>query len=243
MAVSGMLQDLLRMKDCQKYGVVKQDEIRAMEFLDRMLFADRQDAGRKLASALQKFASRADVVVYGLPRGGVIPAAEVAAALRVPLELIIARKIAYPGLPEYAIGAIAEDGEPIFSQEAQALSRVWLKAAVRDQRNEIRRRRKKYVGDRVPFSGQGKTALIVDDGVATGLTLLAAIKYLRRAVKPKTIVAAVPVASTEALSLLRDAADEVIVLYEEQDFFGAVGRYYQAFPQVEDEEVIRRMNP
>jgi len=204
-----------------------------------MLFKNRVDAGRRLAEALSKHKGE-DAVVYALPRGGVILGYEVASHLGIPLDLIITRKIGYPGNEECAACAVAEDGHMICDHAAVSLlDQEWLKAQARKEMQEAKRRRKVYLKGRAPLSIAGKVAIIVDDGVATGLTLLLAIKELRHN-KPEKIIVAVPVSSADAAERIRAEADELIVLEVSSDF-ESVGSYYETFAQLTDEEVIRLM--
>ncbi len=201
------------------------------------MFADRIDAGRQLAQALAKYRA-ADAVVYALPRGGVVLGYEVATALGAPLDLAIARKIGHPHNPEYAVCAVTEDG-PLICDEAELgfLDKVWLAEAVERERQEAKRRRAAYLTGRSRISPAGKTAILVDDGIATGLTIRAALASLRKE-KPAKVVVAVPCAGADVTAMLRREADEVIVLTNEEEYQGAVGAYYEKFPQVTDAEVI-----
>ena len=205
-----------------------------------MLFEDRKDAGRKLAQALISYRNR-DVVVYALPRGGVVIGAEVARVLDAPLDLVIARKIGHPSLPECAIAAVTEDGHIVTSPEEELrLDRRWFEQEVRIQQKEANRRRQVYVQGREPLPVIGRIAIIVDDGVATALTMFAAIQQLRQRY-PARIVVAVPVAHPAAVRKLKLLADEVIALHTPESFM-AVGRYYVQFDQVSDAEVIDLMS-
>jgi predicted phosphoribosyltransferase len=201
-----------------------------------MRFNDRIDAGRQLAEALLAYGSE-DAVVYALPRGGVVLGAEIASALRAPLDLAIARKVGHPEMPEYAVCAVGEDDALMCNKEERTkLDPEWLDAAVRRERLEAQRRRMAYTGGK-RISATGKRAILVDDGVATGLTLRAAIADIR-AQAPRDIVAASPVAPVDVIPLLRDAADEVVILEASKYYLGAVGAYYADFPQVSDKEVL-----
>ena len=180
-----------------------------------------------------------EVVVYALPRGGVVLGFEVARALHAPLDLVIARKIGHPSNPEYAVCAVTEDGTLLCNElERASLDPEWLKQKAEKEREEAERRRKTYLKDKKHISAAGKIAFVVDDGVATGLTLRAALRSLR-AERPKKLIVAVPVAPHEVVEILRKEADEVIVLEDVRDYRGAVGAYYDDFPQTTDEEVIQ----
>lgn len=209
-----------------------------MSSVPSLHFSDRRDAGVRLAKALAAYDSE-DAVVYALPRGGVVVGDEVARQLEVPLSLIIPRKIGHPESPEYAVCAVTEEGELVCNEEeASRLDPDWLASAVREEREEAVRRRLAYGGVRV--SATGKLAIIVDDGIATGLTMRAAIRSLRREL-PSVVIAAAPVAPLEVVDYLRKEADDVIVLDDSEPFLGAIGAYYDSFPQVTDDEVIRIM--
>lgn len=189
----------------------------------------------RLAKALARYDGE-DAVVYALPRGGVVVADEVAKQLELPLSLVIPRKIGYPGNEEYAVCAITEEGELVCNEEeSSALDPMWLKAAVRRGQAEAIRRRAAYDGPRLPASG--KIAIIVDDGIATGLTMRAAIRSLRKEL-PSEIVVAAPIAPHEVVEYLRGEADDVVVLDDSEPFLGAIGAYYESFPQVTDEDVV-----
>ncbi|MBI3963922.1 MAG: phosphoribosyl transferase [Candidatus Kerfeldbacteria bacterium] len=202
-----------------------------------MQFANREDAGRQLAEALRRFHGN-ETVVFALPRGGVVLGAEVARVLKAPLTLSIPRKVGHPVNPEYAVCAVTERGAPVCNeQEVASLDPAWLERAIAAERKEAARRRSTYLGTKKAVSGTGKVALIVDDGVATGLTMRAAIRDVRDR-KPARLVVAIPVVPADTARLLRKEADELVVLAEPAFFRGAVGAYYDDFPQVTDDEVI-----
>jgi len=145
------------------------------------MFRDRKDAGIRLANALEKYRGQ-EVVVFALPRGGVVLGAEIALKLSALLDLVLAKKIGYPYNPEYAICAVAEEGEPICNQfEVDAVDPLWLQKEVERIRAELRRWRLEYLGDSEPHAVEGKVAIVVDDGIATGLTMMAAIKEMENA--------------------------------------------------------------
>lgn len=200
-------------------------------------YADRQDAGKQLAKALERFSSD-DPVVLALPRGGIVLGAEVARALGAPLGLVLVRKLGHPDYSEYAIGAIAEDEQPLYNQaEIASIDKDWLMQAEISARKLIAQRRKLYYGKQVvPPSVGGKTVILVDDGIATGLTMSMAVRAVRHK-RPRRVVVAVPVAPPESVASLQTVADEVIVLDKPDDFLGAVAAHYQEFPQVTDDEV------
>lgn len=202
-----------------------------------MRFRDRTDAGKKLAQALKKYQNQ-DGVVYALPRGGVVLGVEVARELGMPLDLLIPRKIGHPQQPEYAIGAVVENGEMVCNQkEVASLDPQWLRQEVEAERQEARRRRELYLGGRAPVSAKDKTAIIVDDGIATGLTMEVAIHDARRR-EPGRLIVAVPVAPPETAERLAREVDEFVLLDHSPYYLGAVGAYYDYFAQVTDDEVI-----
>jgi putative phosphoribosyl transferase len=204
------------------------------------MFADRRDAGRRLAAVLAAL-GLPDPVVFALPRGGVVVAAEVAAALRAPLDLVLVRKLGAPGHEELAAGAVV-DGEPptvVRNEDVIRHYRVddaYLAAETARQLALIERRRRLYLGDRPPVPVAGRTAVVVDDGIATGATVRAALRAVR-AQGPRELVLAVPVAPPEALAELRAECDRIVCL-ESPALFYAVGQFYADFAQVEDEEVV-----
>lgn len=204
-----------------------------------MRFTDRYDAGRKLAELLAKYKNN-DVVVYALPRGGVEVAVEIADLLKAPLDLIFAHKIGHPYQPEYAIAAVSESGYLIGNeQEMLSAGKEWLEGEKNHQMEEMQRRRKLYLKGRKEIPLKDKIAVIVDDGIATGLTMQVGIMELRSR-HPDKIIAAVPVAPKSTARLIRTQVDEFVALDVPEDFhfLGAVGAYYDRFNQVEDEQVI-----
>ncbi len=204
-----------------------------------MPFYDRTDAGRKLAQALAKYKDQRPVV-FALPRGGVPVAAEVAAALEAPLDLILVRKIGVPFQPELALGAVVDGKEPITVRNEDVIRSIGItkeefQAVCDRELAEIERRRKLYLGDRPHPEIAGAVVIVIDDGIATGATTRAALQAIRMR-KPKSLVLAVPVAPTSTLDELRHEADEVVCL-EDHEFFGAIGFFYSDFRQVSDDEV------
>mgnify|MGYP001591094577 CR=1 FL=1 len=203
-----------------------------------MLFEDRADAGRKLAGHLKRFAGHTDVNLFALPRGGVVVGAEVARVLGLPLDVIITRKIGAPENPEYAIGALAETGEMIWNEEERSSHAASEVERVVDlEKQEMLRRIQTYRQGRPLPDLQGKTALIIDDGIATGLTMQAALAAARHQ-RASRVIIAVPHGAKDTLHDLRGKVDEIIAL-EEPLFYGSVGQYYVHFPQVADDEVLR----
>ena len=201
------------------------------------MFKDRKEAGELLAERLAQYRDT-DAIIYALPRGGVVLGFEIAQSLHVPLDLIIARKIGHPNNPEYAVCAVTEEGELFCNEEEKAtLDPLWLKEEIEKEQEEAKRRREKYLKGQKHRSAKNKIAIVVDDGIATGLTLRVALRSLRKE-QPKELLVAVPVAPHDLMDILRSEADKVVVLKDEQRYLGAVGAYYQDFPQVSDEEVI-----
>ncbi len=201
-------------------------------------FADRSDAGRQLAARLLPLADQRPLVL-GLPRGGVPVAAEVAALLGAPLEILAVRKLGAPHNPEYGIGAIAEGGTRVFDPEALALLEInggELTSIVERESAELGRRVEAYRGDREPVSPRDRTVIVVDDGVATGVTDTAALRQVRHH-RPRRLILAVPVCPPDSLVRLRDEADEVVCLAAPPRLQG-VGQWYADFGQVTDAEVI-----
>jgi predicted phosphoribosyltransferase len=205
-----------------------------------MPFTNRTDAGIALAAALSRYRDR-EPVVLALPRGGVPVAAEIARALDAPLDLVIVRKIGVPFQPELAMGAVVDGDTPIIvrNEDVISLSGVGesdFQAVCRGELAEIERRRRRYLGGRPPVGVAGRTAIVVDDGIATGATVRAALRATRLR-KPRQLVLATPVAPADTIRELRSDADKVVCL-EEHEFFGSIGTYYADFRQVGDDEVI-----
>lgn len=205
-----------------------------------MTFADRRDAGRRLAVRLRDLRERRPIVL-ALPRGGVPIGFEIARALEAPLDLVLAQKLGAPGRPELAVGAIAEGTPPERVLDERLIATTGttpeaLQAIEARAIREIARRRRLYLGERAPLALAGATAILVDDGVATGATTRAALRALKRQ-KPAHLVLAVPVAAAEVLPSLEPLADEIVCLERPEQFL-AVGQFYERFRQVTDEEVL-----
>ncbi len=201
-----------------------------------MVFADRRDAGRRLAAALVHLRDRRPVVL-AVPRGGVVVGREVADALHAPIDVIVPRKLRAPFNPELAIGAVAEGGAVFVDEETgRGVASTYLEREIEGQRSEIARRVQAYRAGRSLPPLEGTTAIVVDDGIATGATMVAALRAVR-ALSPARLVAAVPVAPPEGVARLAREADEVVCLVA-PDLFHAVGQFYSDFRQVEDDEVL-----
>jgi putative phosphoribosyl transferase len=209
-------------------------------FLDtETLFRDRVDAGQRLAKRLESY-RKASPVVFAIPRGGVPVGAEIAHWLDAELDVVVARKLGAPFHPELAIGAVTADGERFLNRDIISQLRVddaYLEQITKEQGEEARRREQRFRGGRPPVDVKGRTALLVDDGLATGATMRAAVRSLRKR-EPGWLVVVIPVGSREACAALRKDADEVVCLAEPDPFF-AIGLYYEHFEQVEDTEVLR----
>jgi predicted phosphoribosyltransferase len=202
------------------------------------LFRDRVEAGKRLASALIDFAGK-DAIVLAIPRGGVVVGFEVARVLDVPLDVIIPRKIGAPDNPELAIGAMTEDGTTILDESLVKYLRVpgdYIKEESEKQKLEIERRLKLYRGDVAYPSLKNRNVIIVDDGIATGSTMKAALASVRKR-GAKTIVVAIPVGPPSTIRELKKEADHVVCLYTPESFY-AIGQFYEDFAQTTDEEVI-----
>ena len=207
----------------------------------KTMFLDRVEAGQKLAKQLLRHKETRPIVL-AIPRGGVVVASEVAAALNCPLDLVIPRKIGAPNNPELAVGAVATESTVIINKtlvESLNISRDYLRQEIEKQLGEIKRRRRKYLGDRSLPHLRDKTVILVDDGLATGYTSLAAVKAVKEE-NPEKIVLAVPVAPVDALRRLQEEVDELIFL-EKPEFFFAVGQFYYDFAQTTDEQVVEIM--
>lgn len=219
------------------------------------MFKDRQEAGRLLAEKLKNFKA-GEAVVLGLARGGVVTAAEIAKALKASLDVLVVKKIGAPGNPELAIGAVGPPATParsaggrgpkktVFWNEELCRSfgvdEVYRRKALRVKSSEQKEKEKALRGGRSAVSLKGKIAILVDDGIATGATVEAAITWIRKQ-KPKNLVLAVPVAPPDTVERFKTKVDDLICLKIEPDFW-AVGQFYKEFPQVEDEEVIEILN-
>jgi len=203
-----------------------------------MIFQNRLEAGHQLAIKLGAYAGRKDVIVLGIPRGGVPVAFEVATALKAPLDIFLSRKLGVPGEEELAFGAVATGGVRILDQdliEELNLSEREIAQITETVRAELERRERTYRGTRPSVQVEGKTVLLVDDGIATGSSMRAAIGALRQ-MKPARLVVAIPVAALHICKRLRSEVDELVCVHT-PEFFYAIGQFYADFSQVTDEEV------
>ena len=205
-----------------------------------MPFCDRKDAGARLAAALARYKAERPVVL-ALPRGGVPVAAEIATALAAPLDVILVRKIGVPFQRELAMGAVVDGGQPtvVRNEDVIAMADVSedeFQAVCAAELSEIERRRRTYAGERPPVAITGRTVIVVDDGLATGATMKAALRALKTRA-PKRLVMAVPVAPADTLKNMASEADDIVCL-ETPAIFGAIGAFYDDFRQIPDREVI-----
>jgi putative phosphoribosyl transferase len=203
-----------------------------------MLFKDRADAGRRLAEELSGYSGRTDVIVLGLPRGGVPVAFEVAKGLKAPLDIFLVRKLGAPGQKELAMGAIAPGRVRVLNRDVvQALniSDEIIEAIAAEEQQELERRERAYRGDRPKPDVRGRTLILVDDGLATGASMRAAVIALRGQ-EPAGIIVAVPTAAPETCEALKDEVDEIVCVLTPQPFLG-IGASYEEFSQMTDEEV------
>lgn len=201
-------------------------------------FFDRRDAGRQLASKLGKYADRQDVILLALPRGGVPVAYEVANIIKAPLDVFIVRKLGLPGKEELAIGAIASGGTRILNEDivrALHIDRSTIDKITEREKLELQRRERQYRGNRPAPDVRGRTVILVDDGLATGASMMAAVHALRTR-QPAQIIVAVPAAAPQAIRLLRLTVDEAVYVIAPEHFEG-VGKWYEDFSQTTDEEV------
>jgi putative phosphoribosyl transferase len=209
----------------------------------RIPFQDRSVAGRALGERLAGM-GLVDPVVLALPRGGVPVGLEVARALDAPLDLLLVRKIGVPWQPELAVGAVMDGGAPVIVveprvQAATGIDRQYIEDRARQELKEIERRRALYLGQRAPEPVAGRTAIVVDDGIATGTTVRAALRGLRKRA-PARLVLAVPVAPPDTIDALRAEVDDVVCLAQPEPF-GAIGYFYLDFHQLADDEVVELM--
>lgn len=208
------------------------------------MFANRSEAGRLLGERLAAYRDRHPVVL-ALPRGGVPVALEIAKALAAPLDVLLVRKLGAPWQPELAVGAVVDGDDPITvtNDEVMRLTGADMKYVEQEARRqlaEIERRRQLYLAGRPPVAVTGKTAIVVDDGIATGATMRAGLRALARR-RPERLILAVPVAAADTLEALRAEVDEVVCLYVPADLW-AIGAHYRDFRQLTDEEVIAQLD-
>lgn len=202
------------------------------------IFKNRTEAGKKLAELLLEF-KNSNAIVLALPRGGVVTGKEVASILNIPLDIIVTRKIGAPNNEEYAIGAIDIEGNGVWNErESENINKKWIENKIATEKKEAVRRWETYRKGKGVLDLQGRTVIVVDDGIATGLTMQAAIAYAKHKDAGRIIVA-VPVASAESVRALQNMAETYVI--EAPIFFSAVGEWYEDFPQVSDQEVIEAL--
>lgn len=202
------------------------------------MFKDRKEAGRQLAARLKKYRSKTTLIL-AIPRGGVVVGKELAKVLGCLLDVIVTKKIGAPGNPELAIGAVGPDGTMVLNQELAprtGMDKKYINEEKKVKSREVARRMRTFRKGKKPLNLAGKTVILTDDGIATGATIEAAIKWIRTQ-KPKKVILAVPVAAPDSLAKFTLLADEVVCL-DQPYFFAAVGQFYESFPQTTDEEVI-----
>lgn len=202
------------------------------------MFKDRFDAGRQLAALLLDCAAK-NTVVYALPRGGLILGYEIAHRLHCPLDIFVVKKIGHPAQEEYAIGAVAENGQISRERtESASQSADWWREAIAKNLAEAKARRRLYSGTAKMLNPDGKTAIVVDDGVATGLSMALALREIKK-LKPRELICAVPVLPSDTAGQLKLLADRLVYLEIPKYFLSAVGAYYQDFDQIGDNEAIK----
>jgi predicted phosphoribosyltransferase len=204
------------------------------------MFKDRKDAGTQLAEHLKEYIGKENMLVLALPRGGVVTGVEIAKRLRAPLDVLIVRKMGHPWQPELAVGAISETGSIVYNEDvvaSEGVTEEYLRGEAARQRGEIARRQELYRGGRKLVNLRGKTVILVDDGVATGATMKAAVETLKRELVGKLVVA-VPVAPPATAAELQKTVDVFLCLDLPEDFL-SVGSYYEDFLQVTDAEVMQ----
>lgn len=202
------------------------------------MFKDRIEAGKQLAERLKKYKSKTPIIL-AIPRGGVVVGKELTKALNCPLDVIVTKKIGAPGNPELAIGAVGPDGTMVLNQELAprtGADKKYISEQRKVKSEEVKRRMRTFRKGKKPLNLAGKTVILTDDGVATGATVEAALKWIKTQ-KPKKIILAIPVSAPDSLAKLIPLADEAVCLNQPY-FFAAVGQFYQSFPQTTDEEVI-----
>ncbi len=206
------------------------------------MLKNRKEAGQQLAVKLMKY-KNTKAIVLALPRGGVVVGYEIAHALSLPLNIVTTRKIGHPSNPEFAIGVVDEHGTKILNEaETEAVDAKWLKKEIDNQQKEAQRRSDKYRKSGNPLNIKGQIVIIVDDGIATGLSMQLAVRSVKTQ-QPAKIIVATPVLPSSSLLMLEDeGVDEVFVLEPSENFLGSVGAYYTEFEQVDDSEVIRLLN-
>ncbi len=204
------------------------------------MFQNRRDAAEKLAATLRRYAGNPGAILLAIPRGALEIGAILREQLKLPLDIVVTKKIGAPGNEEFAVGAVDPEGEVTENPQAYGLPQGYLKEEAERLKHVIKRRYREYRGDRPLPELKNKIVILVDDGIATGLTTQAALRYITRQ-KPQKIVVAVPVCAADTAERMKKEVDEWICLEEPEDFY-AVGQFYQNFPQVSDEEAKKLLN-
>jgi predicted phosphoribosyltransferase len=204
-----------------------------------MHFADRVDGARHLARLLQHYKGRSEAVLLAIPRGGLVTGRVLADELDLPLDILLAKKLGHPFQPEYALGVVnlADEWLDEETVKRDGIPRPWLNQEIARIRETLKRRSEQYRGGEKPIPISGKTAILVDDGIATGRTMASAVRLARKE-GAKTVVVAAPVAPPHTVVELRSLADEVQCVFTPSDFF-AIGQFYEDFEQLDDDEAIR----
>lgn len=204
------------------------------------MFADREEAGALLAQKLEAYKRKADTIVLAIPRGGVVTGYEIAKQLGLPLDIIVIKKIGYPGNEELAVGAAGLDSYHLNEEIAQDVEPGYIEEQVKIKQQEVKERYELLRGKRSMYDLKNKTAIVVDDGIATGATMMMAVEIIKKQ-KPKRVIVAVPVAPPHSVESLQEIADEVVCLMQPIDFM-AIGQFYEDFRQVETEEAKRLLD-
>ncbi|MDE2031100.1 MAG: phosphoribosyl transferase [Patescibacteria group bacterium] len=204
------------------------------------MYQNRSEAGKQLSKRLIKYKNNKEAIVLALPRGGVVLGYEIAEALNLPLDIVVVRKIGHPSNPEYAICVVNENGSLLCDEpEYKYIDQNWLKKEILKQKVEAQRRINLYRGERKPVEITGKVVIIVDDGIATGLSMQLAIRSVKIQ-SPKRIIVAVPVAPSDSKSFIHEeGADEIITLEPFEEYMGSVGSHYLNFEQIQDDKVVQ----
>lgn len=208
-----------------------------------MIYDNRQQAGQRLADALEYLKGEENLIVIALPRGGVPVGYQIARRIGAPLDLVVPRKVGAPHNQEFAIGAVAEPDIRVMNERAIEMYNIapeYLEKEIENQMEEIKRRKEKYRGNRPDINLTNKKVVLVDDGIATGLTMLAAIRAIKFQ-RPEELILAVPVAPPDTVDWLQEEVDQVVCLVYPEPF-GAVGQFYYDFTQVSDQEVIQLLD-
>lgn len=207
------------------------------------MFYDRADAAEKLSQLLKAYQDQKEAIVLAMPRGGVVLGKKISQNLHLPLDIVLSKKIPAPNNPEFAIGAVAESGDPVLNDEiigSYGITAEYLENEIAKLREEISQRAHLFRAGRKAFNLNNKTVIIIDDGVATGYSLQAAIEHVK-AQNPQKIIVAVPVVPADTLQKIQPKISEFITIMTQEEFF-SVSQFYEQFEQISDEEVVRLLN-